>query len=249
MLGDRPLVAYDVETTGLDRARDHIIQIAMVKYDWNAKKIIESKNFYVRPEGNYSIPLGSYLVHGISCDFLKDKPHFKDIAQEVIDFFDGCDILTYNGCSFDNAMLVSEFARVGIDFNPLKYDNYDAFYEEKRRRGTRLVDVFRYYYGKTMEECGLSAHDAFSDVKATISVFVKQQEEKEYDPEELLTIDNVISMQEFRGELKPCFGLGKYRGVPVEMVAALDQGYIAWAIGDKSSFVKSTKDYLRKYLK
>lgn len=249
MLGDKPIVVYDIESTGLDKSKDFIIQLAMVKYDWNAKKIIDSKNFYVQPVGNYSIPIASYMVHGINCEFLKDKPHFADIAQEVYEFFDGCDILTYNGCSFDNAMLTSEFARVGIDFDVRKFCNYDAFYEEKRRHGNRLVDTFQRYYGKSMEDAGLIAHNAFSDVKATIAVFVKQQEEQEYGPEEVLTVDNVISMQEFKGELKACFSLGKYRGLPVDMVAEFDQGYIAWAVGDKSSFVKSTKDYLRKFLK
>lgn len=249
MLGDKPIVVYDIESTGLDKGKDQIIQIAMVKYDWNKKKIIDSKNFYVQPVGNYSIPIAAYMVHGINCEFLKDKPHFVDIAQEVYEFFDGCDVLTYNGCSFDNAMLVSEFARVGIDFDPRNFDNYDSFYEEKRRNGNRLSETFERYYGKTMEECGLTAHNAFSDVKATLSIFVKQQEQKSFNPEEIVTVDNVISMQEFKGELKPCFSLGKYRSLPVEMVAGFDQGYIAWAVGDKSSFVKSTKDYLRKYLK
>lgn len=249
MLGDKPLVVYDIESTGLDKGKDQIIQIAMIKYDWNAKKIIDNKNFYVQPVGNYSIPIAAYMVHGINCEFLKDKPHFADIAEEVYEFFDGCDILTYNGCSFDNAMLVSEFARVGIDFDPRKFDNYDSFYEEKRRNGNRLSETFERYYGKSMEDCGLVAHNAFSDVKATLSIFVKQQEQKEFKPEEIVTVDNVISMQEFKGELKPCFSLGKYRGLPVDIVAGFDQGYIAWAVGDKSSFVKSTKDYLLKYLK
>ncbi len=249
MLGDRKLVVYDIESTGLDKTKDQIIQIAMVKYDWNIKKIVDSKNYYVQPVGNYSIPVAAYMVHGINCEFLKDKPHFSEIASEVFGFFKDCDVVTYNGCSFDNAMLVSEFARVGIEFDPRTIDNYDCFYIEKRRHGNRLDDTFKRYYGKSMEEAGLTAHNAFSDVKATLAIFVKQQEEEAYGPEEILTVDNVIAMSEFKGQLMPCFTLGKYRSLPVEMVANMDQGYIAWSVGDKSNFTNSTKEYLRKYLK
>ena len=81
MLGDRPLVIYDVETTGLDKSKDQIIQIALVKYDWNIKKIIDSKNYYIQPEGSYSIPIGAYMVHHINAEFLKDKPHFREVAS------------------------------------------------------------------------------------------------------------------------------------------------------------------------
>lgn len=249
MLGDRPLVIYDLETTGLDKSKDQIIQIALVKYDWNIKKIIDSKNYYIQPEGNYSIPIGAYMVHHINAEFLKDKPHFREVASEIFDFFTGCDIVTYNGCSFDNAILTEEFSRCGILFDVRSCDNYDCFYEEKRINGNRLSDTFKRYYGKTMDECGLNAHDALSDVKATAAIFVKQQEAHPYEPEEILTIDNVVAMQEFNGKVVPCFTLGKYRGLGVEFVAGFDQGYIAWAIGDTSKFVPSTKEYLKKFLK
>lgn len=249
MLGDKPIVIYDLETTGLDKSKDQIIQIALIKYDWNTKKIVESKNYYVQPVGNYSIPIGSYMVHHITADFLKDKPHFKEIANDVYEFFEGCDIVTFNGCSFDNTILVEEFARCGIVFDPRSYDNYDCFYEEKRINGNRLGDTFKRYYGKSMEDAGLTAHDALSDVKATISIFVKQQENHPYEPEKILTIDNVVAMREFNGSVVPCFTLGKYRGLGVEFVASFDQGYIAWAIGETSKFVSSTKEYLKKFLK
>ena len=249
MLGDKPLVIYDVESTGLDKSKDHIIQLAIIKYDWYARKIVDSKNYYIQPEGDYSIPISSYFVHHITPEFLKDKPHFKDIAKEIYEFFEGCDVVTYNGCNFDNAILVEEFARVGIDFDPRKFDNYDCFFEEKRINGNRLGDTFKRYYGKTMDEVGLNAHDALSDVKATISIFVKQQENHPYEPEKIITVDNVVTMLEFNGKEQPCFNIGKYRGIAVDYVAGFDQGYIAWAIGDKSKFVPSTKEYLKKFLK
>ena len=59
MLGDRPLVIYDVESTGLDKLKDQIRQITLIKYDWNIKELIDSKNLYIQPEGNYYSPIGA----------------------------------------------------------------------------------------------------------------------------------------------------------------------------------------------
>ena len=103
----KPLLIYDIETTGLDKIKDQIIQFAAIKVDTQKHKILDSKNIFIQPVGNYSISIQAFFKHGITPDFLKDKPHFKDVAQEIFDFFNGCDILTYNGCSFDNSFLIT----------------------------------------------------------------------------------------------------------------------------------------------
>lgn len=88
------LVIFDLETTGLDRTKDQIIQFAAIKIDTKTNQIVDQKNIYIQPEGNYQITIQAYMKHGIKADFLKDKPHFIDVAQEIYDFFEGCDILT-----------------------------------------------------------------------------------------------------------------------------------------------------------
>lgn len=258
MIGSKDIVVYDVETTGLDKSKDHIIQFAAIKYDWNTKKIIDSLNLYIKPEGNFTIPIAVYLVHGINASTLKDKPTFKEVAEQIKTFIDGCDIVTYNGCSFDNAILCEEFNRVGIDFDITKLDNYDSFYIEKKRNGNRLTETFERYYGKTMEECGLDAHNALSDVKATLSVFVKQYAQEPFEPVKIATTDNVLSYQEFKSNVPVaakfnsnetlCFNVGKYRNLPIGFVATFDQGYLAWCCGEKSSFVPSTKELIKSYI-
>jgi len=244
----KPIVVFDLETTGLDKVKDQIIQFAAIKIDRDTNKLIDSKNLYIQPVGNYQISIQAYFKHGIKVDFLKDKPHFSDVAQEILDFIKDCDILTYNGCNFDIPFLVSEFSKVGIEYSFLNVNCYDAFLEEKRRNGNTLEDTYKRYKGKSMDEAGLQAHDALSDVKATYSVFFAQQSKESYEPEKVLTEDNVITMQKFQDEIVPCFNIGKYRCISLDFVKTIDKQYLAWCISDKSNFMDSTKEYIKKFL-
>ena len=243
-----PLVVYDLETTGLDKSKDQIIQFAAIKVDVEKHKIIASKNMFIQPVGNYSISIQAFFKHNITPEFLKDKPHFKDVAQEIFDFFVDSDILTYNGCAFDNSFLMAEFERVGIVWDPTNFVNYDAFLTEKRRNGNTLGETFSRYCGKTMAEAGLSAHDALSDVKATYAIFRHQNEIEQVEPEKILVADNAIALMEFKDNLEPCFTIGKYKSIPVKYVNTIDPNYIQWAVSDKSGFSTSTKNFIQKII-
>jgi len=243
------LVIFDLETTGLDRTKDQIIQISALKVNTDTNEILGEFNKYVQPIGSYTIGYGAYFKHGLTPDFLKDKPHFKDIAQELLDFIDDSAILTYNGNSFDIAFLLEELHKYGFDLNIMDRPVYDAFLEEKRRNGNSLENTYKRYKGKTMIESGLTAHDALSDVKATYSIFVAQQKISPYGPEKMYGPDNVITDQEFRGEVKPCMTLGKYKSLSLEFIAQVDQQYLKWAISDKCSFSKESKEFIKQYIK
>lgn len=242
----KPLVSYDIETTGLDKTKDQIIQFAAIKIDTQKHKILDSKNIFIQPVGNYSISIQAFFKHGITPEFLKDKPHFKDVAQEIFDFFIGCDVLTYNGCSFDNLFLIAEFGRVGIVWDPTNFVNYDAFLTEKRRNGNTLEDSFKRYCGKTMSEAGLSAHDALSDVKATYAIFRHQNEIEPVEAEKILVADNTVALMEFKDNIEACFTLGKYKGIPVKYANSIDPNYIQWVLSEKSGFSTSTKNFIQK---
>ena len=239
------LVVFDIETTGLDKTKDQIIQFAALKIDRTTNKILASINEYIQPSGSYSISIAAYFKHGIKPDFLKDKPRFSDIAQKIYNFFNDCDILTYNGNSFDISFLINEFKKVGINFNIFDYNCYDAFLEEKRRNGNNLESTYKRYKGKSMEESGLTAHDAFSDVKATYTIFVAQQRIKEYGPENIYGEDGVITDMMFNNEYQPCFAIGKYRGIPISVVKRLDKQYIEWCLSDKCNFMPKTKEFIK----
>lgn len=245
----KPLVVPDVETTGLHKETDYIIQFAAIKVDRVANKIIDSINLYIKPSGPYTISIQAYLKHKIKPEFLADKPTFKEVASQIRDFIEGCDILTYNGNGFDLPFIKAEFNRIGEDIDFLKYNCYDAFLEEKRRNSNSLENTFNRYVGHTMEEEGLTAHDALSDVKATYKVFEAQQKIQPYEPEVRLTEDNFLVMDMFNGKEQPIFTIGKYKQLPISYVSTVDQNYLKWCVSDKATFMQSTKDYISKYIK
>lgn len=243
------ITVFDLETTGVDKNKDQIIQFAGLKLDSKTHKILDELNLYIQPTGNYSISLAAYFKHQISPEFLSDKPHFADVAQQILDFMNDSEaILTYNGNSFDIPFLKIELNRYGYDFDFTKIPCYDAFLEEKRRNGISLENTYKRYTGRTMEESGLIAHDAFSDIKGTYSVFVAQQKIEGYGPEKMYGEDGVIVDMMFLEEMQPCFGIGKYRGISIKYVASHDQGYLQWCVGPKSSFLESTKRFIRQYI-
>ena len=244
----RPLVVFDVETTGLAKEKDFIIQFAAIKVNRQTDEIIDSMNLYIKPSGPYTITIQAYMKHKIKPADLEDKPMFSEVANDIRNFIEGCDILTYNGSSFDLSFVKVEFKRAGQDINFHTTDCYDAFLEEKRRNSHSLEATYERYTGHTMEEAGLTAHNAFSDVKATYEVFKAQQKEKPYGPEDNLTEDNVIVMGMFNGIKQPLFNVGKYKDLPISYISTIDQGYISWCVSD-ATFAESTKEYIRNYIK
>lgn len=243
------LIIFDIETTGLNMDKDSIIQLAAIKVDTDTDTIIEHFNRYFRPEGSFTIEWAAYFRHGLTAEFLKDKPTMRECAQDVIDFFgDNTPVCTYNGNKFDIPFLVKELYRYGYKVNFIERDCYDAFCEEKRRYGNTLNDTYKRYYGKSMDEDNLTAHDAYSDVMATYKIFKHQQNVKAYGPEPRYCDDNIVMECEINNKPYLCFAVGKYRGKPIELVARDDQNYLKWIVSDNSKFMDSTKNFIRKYI-
>lgn len=245
----KKIVIFDLETTGLDKTKDHIIQFAAIKMDGN--KLVDELNLKIRPEGNFAITPQAYLKHGVSAKDLEGCPTLREVSQQIIDFFETPETVaigTYNGTSFDIPFFINEFESIGIKFSFTKYDCYDVFLEEKRRNGITLEQTYARYKGKSMEESGLTAHDALSDVKATYSIFAAQQKIEGYPPIKMFGNDNVLSLMEFRGKLEPCFGIGKYRGLSIDFVKVYDPGYLNWCVSDKCNFSDETKQYITEHI-
>ena len=222
------LVVFDLETTGLDRTKDQIIQFSGLKIDTTNHSILDSKNLYIQPIGDYSISIAAYTKHRITPEFLKDKPYLKDVAKEIVDFIGDNNVVTYNGNGFDIPFLKTELNKYGYDINFMNRKCFDAFLEEKARNGINLENT---------------------DIKATYAVFVAQQTHKPYDAQKMYGEDNVIVDADFDGQIKPCFNLGKYRNVSLEYVSKYDQKYLQWCVSDKCNFMDSTKKYIQTYIK
>lgn len=243
------IVALDIETTGLDRKKDHIIQISMVKFNPETYKVLDTYDSYIKPEGSYVINIAAYIKHGIKPQFLNDKPYFKDIVKDIIEFIGDCDILSFNGNGFDLPFINLELEKHGYHIDFTTRNCYDCFQTERERYPMTLEGVYNKYMGETMNESGLEAHNSLSDVAATVEIFRKQNAEKPVEPIKIYGDCGLIKDMNFREEIKPCFSYGKYRQLSIELVAQLDQNYLKWAISPKSEFDEDTKKFIKNYIK
>ena len=158
----RPLIVFDLETTGLDFIRDRIIQISYIKVSPDGTE--ERENLFVNPEK--PIPHEVVELTGITNDDVKDAPTFKTLALQLSEKFKGCDFAGYNSNHFDIPMLAEEFLRAGIDFDFSKVRLIDAqtiFHKMERRN---LAAAYKFYCGRKMEE-DFTAHRADEDTEAT----------------------------------------------------------------------------------
>ena len=161
----KPLVVFDLETTGLDLVKDRIIQISYIKVYPNGKE--ERGNYLVNPECHI-LPVITQLT-GISDEDVKDKPTFKQIAKQLSEHFTGCDFAGFNSNHFDVPLLAEEFLRAGIDFDFSKCRLIDAqtiFHKMERRN---LAAAYKFYCGRKMED-DFEAHRADQDTEATYNV-------------------------------------------------------------------------------
>ena len=161
----KPLVVFDLETTGLDMVKDRIIQISYIKVFPNGEEV--RGNHIINPE-KYILPEITQLT-GISNDDVKDKPTFKQLAVQLHDVFTGSDIAGFNSNHFDVPLLAEEFLRAGIDFDFSKcrlIDVQTIFHKMERRN---LAAAYKFYCGRKMED-DFEAHRADQDTEATYRV-------------------------------------------------------------------------------
>jgi len=125
-------IVLDIETTGLNPTKgDRIIEIAAVEL---LDRNISGKHFhsFINPE--QAISPGAQAVHGITLEFLKDKPKFADVVQEFIGFIRGAELIAHNA-PFDVTFIDSELSRLGFDqVESLCSGNIDTLSISRERR-------------------------------------------------------------------------------------------------------------------
>ena len=270
---NKPLVIFDLETTGLDLVKDRVIQISYIKVYPDGKE--ERGDELINPEKHIE-PIITQLT-GISDETVKDKPTFKQLAQTLADKFAGSDFAGFNSNNFDIPLLAEEFLRAGIDFDFSKSKLIDACAIFRKMERRNLASAYKFYCGRKMEE-DFEAHRADQDTEATYRVLMGQLDKyapgANEDPEKVLENDMQM-LAEFSkmnknvdfagrivwGEVKDAsgnpvldekgepkmievFNFGKYKGMPVIDVLKRDPGYYGWIL--QGDFTYNTKQVLTR---
>lgn len=159
----KPLLFFDLETTGVDTAKDRIVQIASIKIDVDGS--VEEKNVLINPE--MSIPVEASEVHGIYDKDVADKPIFKAYAKGMYEYFSECDLGGYNIKRYDIPLLVEEFLRAGIEPDFSFSNVYDVFEMYCGLNPRTLEAAYLNYTKKEMK----NAHDALADTTCTFELY------------------------------------------------------------------------------
>ena len=238
---ERPLIALDLETSGVDIAKDRIVEIGLIKiYPDSTQK---EKVILINP--GVLIPEEASNVHGITNHDVKDAPEFKKIAQSLYKSLQGCDILGYNHIKFDIPLLIEEFLRCGIYWSLEGVNVLDAYQIDQLINPRTLSGVYSRMMGEEME----GAHAALYDVRATIEIFNKQKDHLGTSNKEIS--DSLSSgrrpyrfCREFyeddKGVLR--FNMGKHRDKPI----SYDPRYLEWML--TADFSLHTKNIIKKLL-
>ncbi len=270
---NKPLIVFDLETTGLDIVKDRIIQISYIKVYPDGHE--ERHDHMVNP--GIAIPQEVAQLTGITNADVEGKPSFKELSAALAADFKGCDFAGFNSNHFDIPVLAEEFLRSGIDFDFRKcrlIDVQTIFHKMERRN---LAAAYKFYCGREMAD-DFEAHRADQDTEATYRVLMgeldKYNPETEPDEERQLKNDMDFLAEfsrqnnnvDFAGRIvwaeakgadgKPLtdkegnpvrievFNFGKHRGEPVAKVLRYDPGFFSWMLA--SDFTNDTKQVLTR---
>ena len=241
----RPIIFFDLETTGLTIGKDHIVELCYIRIEPNGNERAETLRF------NPGMPISKEAseVNGITDKDVKDCPTFSEKAPELAKVFEGCDLAGYNSNRFDVPMLVEEFALCGIDIHVMEkklVDVQNIFHKMEQRT---LVAAYRFYCGKELE----NAHSALADTRATLEVLEAQLDrypELKNDVPFLADFSQI-----FRGVDLACrfvydennveiVNFGKYKGMAVKDVLKKDPNFRHWML--QGEFTMNTKQTIER---
>ena len=262
---EKPLLFFDIESTGLNIASDSIIELCFVKIMPGGEQRI--KTWRVKPwdyalDCQREINPSAQAVHGISAEELADKPTFYEIAEEVVEWMAGSDLAGYNSAKFDLPMLAEEIERVrkgsktlpakevAIDLHKmLMVDVQNIFHMMEPRT---LKAAYMFYCSKELE----NAHAAEADTLATYEVLKGQLDKYAGDPRIENNVGKLAKFSvkqrtvDYAGRLvlndkdEPCISFGKHKGRTAKEVYLSEPSYYAWI--DAGDFTLDTKSQFAK---
>ena len=226
---NRPICFFDLETTGIEVAKDRIVEISILKVFPNGNK--ESKTWLVNPE--MVIPPNVIAVHGITNEKIANEPTFRELASQIYTMIKDSDLAGFNSDRFDIPLLAEELLRAGVDFDMksrVSVDVQTIFHKMEERT---LSAALKFYCGKSLE----NAHSAAADTMATYEILKAQLErypELENDMKSLAEFTTRKKTADFAGFIgydkdgDEIFSFGKHKGVKVDKVLEEEPGYFGW---------------------
>ena len=243
----RPIVFFDLETTGVDTARDRIVEISLVKVMPDGREIVKTR----RINPGMHIPAEASAIHHITDEDVKDCPQFAQIAKSLAQFLEGCDFGGFNSNRFDLPVLVEEFLRAGVDvdFKRRRFIDVQNIFHKMEQR--TLVAAYKFYCDKNLEE----ANSAEADTLATYEVLKAQLDrypELQNDVAALAEFSTRDKTADYAGRIlinekgEEVFGFGKYTGRKVEEIFDSEPSYYAWMMnGDFPLYTKKVITEIR----
>jgi DNA polymerase III subunit epsilon len=247
----RPLVCVDLEATGLWPGQDRIVQIATAKVFPDGA--VATWSSLVNPE--QPIPAETTAIHGITDSMAADAPTFAQLAPIIEPILSGSDLTGYNVERFDRRLLVAEFRRANLS-DPTDGARIVDAYTIFLRSEPRSLDAALRFYGV---EDGLStrqAHDASSDVEATVAVLVAQLQKY---PDVPRTVDGLhdwlyprnANQIDADGKIVwrngvATIAFGAQAGTSLADLAATDRGFLEWVL--RKDFSDTVKSVVREAL-
>lgn len=245
----KPIVFFDLETTGVNIASDRIVEISIIKVFPNGEEM--RKTYRINPE--MSIPPQATAVHGISDADVADCPKFKQKAKELVEIFKDADIAGYNSNKFDVPLLAEEFIRAGVDFDLKKRNFVDVMSIFMKKEPRNLSAAYKFYCNADLE----NAHSANADTEATYEVFKAQVDRYSdigNDIQEISKFSTYNNNADFMGRLiydadhNVVVNFGKYKGQKLTDIFEKDTAYYDWMM--KGEFPLYTKKVLTdEYMK
>jgi DNA polymerase-3 subunit epsilon len=243
----KSIVFFDVETTGLDKKEDRIIEIYLLKKNPDGSSEEYFSRFNPYP---VLVSQGAYDVHGISSKDLETEPKFSDKAKEIIDFIGDSDIAGYNILFFDMPILFEEFFRCKILFDWKNRNILDSYRIWTHFEPRTLGGAVNKFLGREI----LNAHQAKADVEATADIFFKQMEmwfsEEDFETVSESTTEmskkvDLSGKLKFDSEGDIAFSFGKYNNVKLSKIFIEDPSYLSWFISN-SDFPSDSRFEARK---
>jgi len=246
---DRPIVFFDLETTGIDPATDRIVEISCLRVAPDGQR--ETKTRRINPER--PIPPEATAIHKITDDDVRDEPPFRQVAKALLDWLEEADLAGFNVARFDAPLLDQEFRRCGCDLKLSSRRIIDAMTIFHRKERRDLTAAVRFYLDRDHE----GAHAAEADVTATIEILEAQLERYDDLPR---TVQDLAQWSKAGrpGAIDPdgkfvwkngeaVFAFGKHQGKPLKAIAQSTPDYLRWIT--KSDFPEEAKKLVADALK